>query len=687
MASDPENKVSVELTVEDREALKSLENFAKRMQAVGKQAQDDANKTGKEVGGAFENAFKIKSLVDVKAAIDLVFGGLGKVRDALEGVVDVMIDLEHQAEGIRAINQQFDILAAKAGLSAAALRDGLVKAADGLVDTEDLLEASSKSVVALGKNAERIPEVFELARKASAVFGGDLLERFEGISRAIESGNTKSLKQIGLIVQTDEVYKEFAKTIGVTADRLTTMERQQALLEAVLKRGDTAFAGVNVNIREFEEATRRANVQMGELKDTISEVFDKTFGQTIREETAKAGENLKFFNELLRSTFLGEGPSISEEIDKTTASIERFTKSVTAAEDAGDTKQIQILDGLIARQKEYLDVLQKRQALAAGATGDLPLNLDPTAARNALRAQGPVAPTAAVQGTGDPEKAKRDAEILEQERNFQAELTLIRAQGEIARQESEVQIRDLDSQNRLENLAALQAFEQTKLQLQYEAQLAKAQQMEEGIKKEQEIQKLGAQRMADFEKLQAKQAVDRRRLQLEQEKQVQALNLQATGNFIQAGLNLAKDGSEAQKALLYAQAIVNTYSAANQALAAPPGPPWNLPLVASVVALGLSNVARISQQKYAMGGIVPGSSFSGDQVPARVNSGEMILTREQQATLFEMANGRGGAGGDGVAAMLAELMERIESRPIVVQVSGREIARVVRDERAGGFAV
>lgn len=40
--------------------------------------------------------------------------------------------------------------------------------------------------------------------------------------------------------------------------------------------------------------------------------------------------------------------------------------------------------------------------------------------------------------------------------------------------------------------------------------------------------------------------------------------------------------------------------------------------------------------KFADGGIVPGNSFVGDKVNAKVNSGEMILNRQQQAGLFGM---------------------------------------------------
>lgn len=60
---------------------------------------------------------------------------------------------------------------------------------------------------------------------------------------------------------------------------------------------------------------------------------------------------------------------------------------------------------------------------------------------------------------------------------------------------------------------------------------------------------------------------------------------------------------------------------------------------ASVVS-SINSATIPSTPKFAKGGIVPGASFSGDNVIARVNSGEMILNAAQQARLFEIANNR-----------------------------------------------
>ena len=58
-----------------------------------------------------------------------------------------------------------------------------------------------------------------------------------------------------------------------------------------------------------------------------------------------------------------------------------------------------------------------------------------------------------------------------------------------------------------------------------------------------------------------------------------------------------------------------------------------------------SVIAAIASAKFAQGGIVPGGSFVGDRVPILANSGEMILTKGQQANLFRILSDGGGSGG------------------------------------------
>ena len=101
-------------------------------------------------------------------------------------------------------------------------------------------------------------------------------------------------------------------------------------------------------------------------------------------------------------------------------------------------------------------------------------------------------------------------------------------------------------------------------------------------------------------------------------------------------------------------------SLAAQAAAALIGMNWGgaaLATAGSLAAYAAASWAR--SQKFASGGIVGGTSYSGDNVIARVNSGELILNMAQQdnvanalSALADMS-GIGGAGGAGVNIYLS----------------------------------
>lgn len=83
------------------------------------------------------------------------------------------------------------------------------------------------------------------------------------------------------------------------------------------------------------------------------------------------------------------------------------------------------------------------------------------------------------------------------------------------------------------------------------------------------------------------------------------------------------------------------------------------------IGLGLAGVAAIigamsSIPKFEHGGIVPGLSYSGDNVLARVNSGEMILNGAQQSKLFNMID-RGDSGGNQIGG---EVVFRIKGKEL-----------------------
>lgn len=109
--------------------------------------------------------------------------------------------------------------------------------------------------------------------------------------------------------------------------------------------------------------------------------------------------------------------------------------------------------------------------------------------------------------------------------------------------------------------------------------------------------------------------------------------------------------------------------------------PANLVAIAAGVAAVVGALGMISGA-FADGGIVGGSSWTGDKLMARVNSGEMILNGAQQSRLFAIANGAsvyGAASGVGRG-----LVEGVKVGPEIECLR----AVVVKDEnRLGGISL
>ena len=119
---------------------------------------------------------------------------------------------------------------------------------------------------------------------------------------------------------------------------------------------------------------------------------------------------------------------------------------------------------------------------------------------------------------------------------------------------------------------------------------------------------------------------------------------------------------------MLAQAIVTMIQGyASATAAAGKLSPW------AWLAFGLTGLTQLmgmisavkSAGSFASGGIVNGTSYTGDRQWARVNSGEMILNGKQQATLFNAINsGRIGAG------------------DVVFRISGRDLVGVINNHNA-----
>jgi len=233
-------------------------------------AQKETGDTGKRAFGGITD--KLKSMAVAAAAAWL---SIKTIQETIEGM--------KAGEKLESLNQQFDLLAERSGIAGDKMKAALKDASDGLVSTDALLATANKSMVTFGASAARMPELMRLARNASVVAGTDTETAFTRLADAIQQGSSDTLKQFGLIVDTNKAYKDYADSIGVATTELSKQAQATAILNASLDAGKTAYDGVDLSITETTDSLLRAKKALEDFKAVAGIVINNKVGHWFRE--------------------------------------------------------------------------------------------------------------------------------------------------------------------------------------------------------------------------------------------------------------------------------------------------------------------------------------------------------------------------------------------------------------------
>lgn len=318
-----------------------------------KRAFGTIKKEADETGSIFANAFKIGSVTDLASAINLANGALNTFKKTADALVNEVIS----GERIDAITKRFELLAQSSGMSAEALSAGIEKAVAGTIDMEDALQSTSSSLINLQTGLNEIPALFEIARKSALLFGGDALSNFERLQQAILSGNTRSLRELGLFINSTATIDNYEKALGAASGGLTEAGRQQALLNEILKVGNERFQNVNASITPVDESIKKLGVSYKEVGDTIAIATNNAFGSLFNQILTNAARNLDVLNIKLGEFLLGKTPTAAENVKLLNDQLKELEKSLLMSQVRGDVdRAAQIMSEIDAlNQKKQIE--------------------------------------------------------------------------------------------------------------------------------------------------------------------------------------------------------------------------------------------------------------------------------------------------------------------------------------------
>jgi TP901 family phage tail tape measure protein len=643
-----------------------------------------------------ETVARLGSAVDGASVDDFA-----KQLSRIAGLTDVPIDqIDRLASAF--VDLGNNVKANEAEIAAVALEVSKVASIYGV--TADEVAGLSATFAELGISAE-------LARSAT-------LTTLRSITDAASRGGPKLEKFLELTNLTAEEFKDLAKNSPVevvtllseglgklseqgidkvneslrvlnlnekrTATGLSALATQSDRLRQNVERSSVAFTE---NRALLEESNRAYDTQLSEVQ-LLKNEYNK-FAQEVSEGTAPALTSIisklrtvtVAMGQVTEATkeFLGLNEELSAADEKfngqdlNQALLIRSEILSDINEKVRDQQEIivfrqNLIDSAIGKEKEAnkellqqeLIKLNSLKQIAAGEQDRVNAIRERIAAENEGAKTTPGAPAVP---TGEP-TIDEVSEYFAQRASIRAAFD---AQELVSKQEQ-----DLLEGLRLENgLSRLENFYIEQEKLRQQDKLAAE---ENATEKEKILADIG-QKAADKARDAQKKA---ERKELEGKRVFQ-------GQLNQLAANGSKEAFAIQKALAVQQAILNADKAVLGATAFGNeigGPALGAIFGAIAKVTTAAQVASIVSAKppsFQNGGIVPGTSFSGDNVEARVNSGEVILNRQQQAqTLFAIANGQSGSG--------QQRPQEIVSN-ITVELDGETVARAVSRQVADGMVL
>ena len=159
--------------------------------------------------------------------------------------------------------------------------DKLKGATNNTMSEFDLFQqANNAMVLGITKNSDEMAVMFDKAQKLGAALGKDTRQSVESLVTGIGRQSRLMLDNIGIIVKTDEAYKDFADANNTTVAALSDTQKKQAFLNATLDAADTKLAALGQKFGDTgdeiltnEQQLQRIDASLANFTDTIGRAF------------------------------------------------------------------------------------------------------------------------------------------------------------------------------------------------------------------------------------------------------------------------------------------------------------------------------------------------------------------------------------------------------------------------------
>ena len=168
------------------------------------------------------------------------------------------------------VEGQFRRTADNVGLDANRMMTAIRDATGGIIDDTALQAATTRSLaLGVGRDMGQISALWQLARLQSRELGGTVDESFQRMTQAIAQGSAETLISSGFTIRSEQLFADYASTVGITTAEIDQNTRAQLVLNAVLEEGARKLAEADLATLNEAESLQRMQAELSNTTDNL----------------------------------------------------------------------------------------------------------------------------------------------------------------------------------------------------------------------------------------------------------------------------------------------------------------------------------------------------------------------------------------------------------------------------------
>lgn len=279
---------------------------------------------------------------------------------ALSKAVQGAVDLVKYSGQIQGLSVAFTNLGGKIGFTSGSLAK-LRAATDNTISSMELMKyANNAMLLGIVKSDDEMAQLFDTAQRLAKAMGKDTRYGIESLVTGLGRQSRLMLDNLGIIVDSEAAYNEYARSLGRTAVSLTEEERKTAFLNKALTTAARLVKDVGDEQLNATDKMAQAAVATQHLRDVTGKVLAPVL-------TALSG----IYVDLTEATagFIELFQQGDDDIKTGSARFAELSLQIASAEMSLRTMNLEYMKGnvdLEARIKfsrEYIDLLKEEQAI------------------------------------------------------------------------------------------------------------------------------------------------------------------------------------------------------------------------------------------------------------------------------------------------------------------------------------